>query len=146
MEIKEAIYDDRELPPAPGTHKLAIPAPFVMWMRHASDDRVGRPMYNTMFCRTKAKGNAVGTNDLNIQMSSGKFSVSYHNTNGVIIFHSHFKIMFLTDRHDFRSYESYVRACNHERQRADAQETGRFCVSTTPRGGVQLENFCNCLI
>lgn len=73
-EIKEAIYDDRELPPAPGTHKLAIPAPFVMWMRHASDDRVGRPMYNTMFCRTKAKGNAAGTNDLNIQMSSDMIS------------------------------------------------------------------------
>lgn len=70
-EIKKVVYDDRELPPAPGTHKLAIPAPFVMWMRHTSDDEKGRPMYNTMFCRTKAKGNAIGTNDLNIQLSKG---------------------------------------------------------------------------
>jgi len=69
-DLKKIIMDnDREVPPAPDSQKLAIPAPFVMWLRQTSEDKHNRPMYNAMFCRPQAEGNALGTNDLNIQLS-----------------------------------------------------------------------------
>ncbi|GFH49771.1 hypothetical protein CTEN210_06247 [Chaetoceros tenuissimus] len=68
-DIKNAIYDDRELPVVPGATRLAIPAPFVMWLRHVSNDDKDRQMYNMMFCRPQADSDGIGTNDLNIQVS-----------------------------------------------------------------------------
>ncbi len=64
-ELSDMVFEDPELEYMDGAEKLAIPAPFVMWMRHADDDDKGRPMFNTMFCRPQAEGNMKGTNDLN---------------------------------------------------------------------------------
>lgn len=70
--LAEKILESNELPAIAGAEKLAIPAPFVMWMRKTHDDDNGRPMYNTMFCRPKKEKDMMGTNDLNILLDFPK--------------------------------------------------------------------------
>eukprot|EP00978_Attheya_sp_CCMP212_P018768 scaffold51835_cov51-Attheya_sp.AAC.1 len=69
--LKKIVYDDDKEPPsAPDAEQLGIPAPFIMWLRKSSEDNKGRPMYDTMFCRPKAKGRTIGVSDLNIQLTT----------------------------------------------------------------------------
>jgi len=74
-DLKKIVYADKEPPSAPDAEKLGIPAPFIMWLRKSSEDNKGRPMYNTMFCRPKAKGRTIGVSDLNVQLTTGSFSL-----------------------------------------------------------------------
>ncbi len=64
-ELKDMVFEEPKLEYMDGAEKLAIPSPYVMWMRKFSYDNKGRPMYNTMFCRPKGGDNTKGTNDLN---------------------------------------------------------------------------------
>jgi len=67
-EIKDKVFDESELPFAPDAEKLAIPAPYAIWMRHVNVDEYGRPMYNAMFCRPQGENGEAGTNDLNLMI------------------------------------------------------------------------------
>ena len=68
----------RELPLLPNAEQLAIPAPYVIWLRHVSDETVAkkvRPKYNAMFCRPRVDASgAVGTNDLGLMVTKRMIS------------------------------------------------------------------------
>ena len=71
-DLKEMILSmgEKNLNPAPGASKLAIPTPFVLWTRKYGYDTHGRPKYNTLFCRPRQEDiqgkTLIGTNNLNI--------------------------------------------------------------------------------
>mmetsp|Transcript_40760 Transcript_40760/g.85623 ORF Transcript_40760/g.85623 Transcript_40760/m.85623 type:complete len:609 (-) Transcript_40760:295-2121(-) len=65
-DLMEKILESEAPKAIAGADQLAIPAPFVMWMRKIDQDKDERPVYNAMFCRPKAVNDLKGTNDLNI--------------------------------------------------------------------------------
>merc|ERR1719223_160132 len=71
-ELKEIVMTEPKIDTSvDGAEPLAIPAPFVMWMRKVSEDESnGRPIFNTMFCRAKGEKekDLLGTNDLNFKI------------------------------------------------------------------------------
>ena len=71
QDIVDVVVDDsNDLPPVNNAPPLAIPSPFVVWLRSIADDNEGRPKYDAMICRPKrASGSAYGTNDLSILVS-----------------------------------------------------------------------------
>ena len=66
--IKRKVMKDTELEFAEKADKLAIPAPYVMWMRRVDDDEDGHPLYNGMFCRPRVEDGEKGTNALQIML------------------------------------------------------------------------------
>jgi hypothetical protein len=74
-ELKQLICKDRLLPSVPNVHKLAIPAPFVMWMRKVADkDAADLPEYNVMFCRPQKENERMGINHLPILLDKDMIS------------------------------------------------------------------------
>mmetsp|Transcript_22230 Transcript_22230/g.48295 ORF Transcript_22230/g.48295 Transcript_22230/m.48295 type:complete len:601 (+) Transcript_22230:346-2148(+) len=66
-ELKTIIREVRDLQPVPNAQKLAIPAPFVMWMRRVEgEDAAGLPTFNAKFCRPQAESEEMGISDLSI--------------------------------------------------------------------------------
>ena len=72
-EIPQNIVDvvahgARDLPTVADAQRLAIPAPFVMWMRYTEDDDKGRPQYDHKICRPQhdSSTGAHGISDLSI--------------------------------------------------------------------------------
>ena len=61
----------RPLPPVAGADLLSIPAPFVIWMRPRTADSKGRPVYNSMLCRSDTDSDFVniGLDSLSIYMN-----------------------------------------------------------------------------
>ena len=60
------VFDESDMPYMEGAEKLAIPAPYVTWMRKFDTYEDGSPMYNAMFVRPQGYGSRPGTNDLNM--------------------------------------------------------------------------------
>ena len=65
-ELKAQIFLKKDLPFVEGAQPLAVPTPFLMWLRKFEEDKRGRPIFNTMFCHPQKEGSSCGTNDLNI--------------------------------------------------------------------------------
>jgi pimeloyl-ACP methyl ester carboxylesterase len=59
-----------ELPPVADAQRLAIPAPFVVWMCRTEDNAKDPPQYDAKMCRPQRESStwAPGTNDLSIFM------------------------------------------------------------------------------
>jgi hypothetical protein len=62
------------LPAVNDSQRLAIPAPFVVWIRNFGVDDKDRPKCNAMFCRPQLDGNLKGTNDLSILLHGNMIS------------------------------------------------------------------------
>ena len=74
-ELKRIIREGRDLPSVPDAHQLAIPAPFIMWMRKVADqDADGLPKYNVIFCRPQNENENMGTNALSILLDKDMIS------------------------------------------------------------------------
>lgn len=64
--------EDSELPYVPGSEKLVIPTPYIMWLRPDAGDKKdenGQLVFNTMFCRTCTTDGKTGTNDLTLMLA-----------------------------------------------------------------------------
>ena len=77
QNIVDVITDgSRDLPAVADAQRHAIPAPFVIWMRHIEDDEKGRPQYDAKICRPRRDlfTGAHGINDLSILMDRDMIS------------------------------------------------------------------------
>jgi hypothetical protein len=74
------VVDDgsQELPPVADAPRLAIPAPFCIWMRQIQNDEKGRPQYDAKMCRPQRDSStftdAPGISDLSIMMDKDMIS------------------------------------------------------------------------
>jgi hypothetical protein len=64
--MRRKVFKDLDLEPAANAEKLAIPAPYAIWMQKQSENEGGDPVYDAMFCRPEAKNGDKGTNDLHV--------------------------------------------------------------------------------
>lgn len=66
--LKNIVFEDPNLEMVPGAEKLAIPAPYAIWMQYKEYDDKGFREYDAMFCRPQGtkEGEEEGTNDLQI--------------------------------------------------------------------------------
>lgn len=75
MELEEIIFNDADLVYANDSEKLAVPSPFVTWMRAVrTNPRNNKPEYDAMFCRPEGVNDMKGTNDLNFLINENMIS------------------------------------------------------------------------
>ena len=73
-ELLHKIVEARKVSKLNDSKTLFIPSPYVMWFQRASYDKHDRPVYLTSFCRTKAQGELLGTNNLNVYLNENMIS------------------------------------------------------------------------
>ncbi len=64
--LKRKVFKELDLEFADKAEKMAIPAPYAIWMQKQSDDERGNPVYDAMFCRPQPVESEKGLNDLHV--------------------------------------------------------------------------------